>query len=136
VLDFTLASWSISLYDGSTPLYQVVTHALSDRTNKTKFKLIFANVTEQDILLREEFDALKKKYPQNFDVVYVLGKPEKDWTGEFLKVLYGTLANEKNPGPIGFITSDLIKEHIAPASLKDKVKVFVCGKLILFSAST
>jgi len=95
---------------GITPLYQVVTHALSDRTNKTKFKLIFANVTEEDILLKEEFDALKKKYPQNFDVVYVLDKPGKDWTG-----------------PKGFVTSELIKQHIAPASLKDKVKVFICG---------
>jgi cytochrome-b5 reductase len=60
----------------------VLTHALSDITNKTKFKLIFSNVTEQDILLREEFDALKTKYPKNLDVVYVLDKPGEDWTGE------------------------------------------------------
>jgi cytochrome-b5 reductase len=39
-------------------------------------------VTEQDILLREEFDALKTKYPKNLDVVYVLDKPGEDWTGE------------------------------------------------------
>ena len=65
----------------SAPLYQVLQHALADKTNKTKFKLIFANVTEADILLREEFDAMRKKYPDNFDVVYVLDKPPSNWKG-------------------------------------------------------
>jgi cytochrome-b5 reductase len=40
-----------------------------------------ANVTEGDILLREEFDALKNKYPDTFDVVYVLNKPDNKWQG-------------------------------------------------------
>jgi len=44
--------------------------------------LIFANVTEADILLREEFDAMKKKYPNNFDIVYVLDKPPANWKGD------------------------------------------------------
>ncbi|KAG5340556.1 hypothetical protein C0989_001242 [Termitomyces sp. Mn162] len=95
---------------GITPLYQVLTHALSDKTNKTKFKLLFSNVTEQDILLREDLDALQKKYPDNLDVVYLLDKPGSNWTG-----------------PSGFINTDIIKKHVAPASLGDKVKVFVCG---------
>ncbi|KAG6881556.1 hypothetical protein C0992_000839, partial [Termitomyces sp. T32_za158] len=30
-------------------------------------------------------------------------------------------------GPSGFINADIIKKHVAPASLGDKVKVFVCG---------
>jgi len=30
-------------------------------------------------------------------------------------------------GPKGFITADLIKQHVAPPSLSEKVKVFVCG---------
>jgi len=95
---------------GITPLYQILTRALSDKANKTKFKLLFSNVTEADILLREEFDALKKKHPDTFDVVYVLGKPDSKWQG-----------------PSGFINADLVKKHVAPASLKEKVKIFVCG---------
>ena len=63
-------------------MYQVLTRALSDKANKTKFKLLFANVTEADILLHEEFDALQKKYPDTFDVVYVLDKPDKKWQGK------------------------------------------------------
>lgn len=66
----------------STPLFQILQHTLADKNNKTKFKLIFANMTEADILLREEFDAMKKKYPTNFDVVYVLDKPPANWKGD------------------------------------------------------
>ncbi len=42
----------------STPMYQILDYALQDPSNKTRFTLIFANVTEKDILLKEEFDAL------------------------------------------------------------------------------
>jgi cytochrome-b5 reductase len=95
---------------GITPLYQLVNHALADKTNSTKFTLLFSNVTEQDILLREEFDALKKKHPNNFEVVYLLDKPSEGWTG-----------------PKGFINADVVKQHVAPPSLGSKVKIFVCG---------
>ncbi|KAF8913182.1 cytochrome-b5 reductase [Gymnopilus junonius] len=95
---------------GITPLYQLLIHALPDKENKTKFKLLFGNITEDDILLRKELDELKAKYPNNFDVVYVLDRPSAGWTG-----------------PSGFITADLLKKHVAPADLKGKVKVFVCG---------
>ncbi|KAI0066710.1 cytochrome-b5 reductase, partial [Artomyces pyxidatus] len=95
---------------GITPLYQIATHALADPANKTKFKLIFANVTEADILLKEEFDALKKKHPNTFDVVYTVDKGSPTWKG-----------------PVGFVNAELLKQHVAPPSLNEKVKVFVCG---------
>ena len=34
---------------GITPMYQVITHALSLPEDKTKFTLLFSNVTEKDI---------------------------------------------------------------------------------------
>ncbi|KDR85519.1 hypothetical protein GALMADRAFT_234435 [Galerina marginata CBS 339.88] len=95
---------------GITPLYQLLIHVLPDKENKTKFTLLYSNVTEKDILLREEFDALKKKYPNTFDVVYLVDQPSEGWTG-----------------PVGFITADIIKKKVASADLKEKVKVFVCG---------
>ncbi|KAF9056048.1 NADH-cytochrome b5 reductase [Panaeolus papilionaceus] len=95
---------------GITPLYQIVTHALAGKGNKTKFKLIYSNVTEKDILLREELDTLKKKYPNTFDVVYLLDNPSEGWTG-----------------PTGYVNADIIKKHVGPADLKEKIKVFVCG---------
>ena len=87
-------------------------------------------MTEQDILLREEFDALKKKYPKKFDVVYVLDKPSETWTGTFrYHSHFASGSNLLFPGPTGYISSEIIKQHVAPATLGDKVKVFVCGAL-------
>ncbi|KAE9400960.1 cytochrome-b5 reductase [Gymnopus androsaceus JB14] len=94
----------------STPLYQIITHALSNASNRTKFTLLFSNVTEADILLKSELEALKKKYPTKFDVVYVLDNPPPSWTGAS-----------------GYVSKEIIQQHIAPASLAEKVKVFVCG---------
>ena len=91
-------------------MYQVLDHALADPANKTRFTLIFANVAPSDILLKEEFDALKAKYPQTFNVVYTVDKPEGDWKGS-----------------VGYINKALIQQHIAPPSLGEKVKVLVCG---------
>ncbi|GBE77136.1 NADH-cytochrome b5 reductase 2 [Sparassis crispa] len=95
---------------GITPMYQVLQHALRDPANKTKFTLIFANVAERDILYREQFDALQKAHPNTFSVVYALDKPDAGWTGAK-----------------GYVNRELITKHIAPASLGDKVKVFICG---------
>lgn len=53
---------------------------------------------------------MKKKYPETFDVVYVLDKGDANWKG-----------------PTGYISADLIKQHIASSSLGEKVKVFICG---------
>ena len=63
-------------------MYQILIHALAKPENQTKFKLIFANVSEKDILLREELDSLKKKYPQTFDVVYTVDAAGPGWNGK------------------------------------------------------
>ena len=34
-------------------------HALANKENTTKFKLLYSNISEKDILLRAELDALK-----------------------------------------------------------------------------
>jgi len=63
-------------------MYQVLTHALANPENRTKFKLIFANVSEKDILMKEELNSLKKKYPQTFDVVYTVDAAGPGWNGK------------------------------------------------------
>jgi len=95
---------------GITPMYQVLDHALKIPEDKTKFKLIFANVTPADILLRQELDQFKKSHPDRFDVVYVVDKPVEGWTG-----------------PTGYVSAALIKQHVASASAGNKVKVYICG---------
>ncbi len=33
-------------------------------------------------------------------------------------------------GPSGYVNKDLVQQHVAPASLGDKVKVYICGTRI------
>ncbi|OCB86190.1 cysteine proteinase [Sanghuangporus baumii] len=95
---------------GITPLYQLLTYGLSKPENKTKFTLLFSNVSEKDILLREEFDELAKKFPDKFKVVYYVDKGEKDWKGE-----------------TGYISKEGVKKHVPGPEKGNKVKIFVCG---------
>jgi len=95
---------------GITPMYQILKYALGDPSNKTKFTLIFANITDKDILLREEFDALKKSHPDTFNVVYTLDQADDSWKGYK-----------------GYINQEMIMQHVGPANLGNKVKVFICG---------
>jgi len=96
-------------------LYQLLTHALSDPTNHTKFTLIYANTSPSDILLCKELDALKQKHPNTLNIVYLVDKPVKGWTG-----------------PTGYIDKQILQEHVGPKELGEKVKIFVCGELPCF----
>ena len=62
---------------------QILEKALSDPNNKTRFTLIYANVSPKDILLKEEFDALKAKHPDTFNIVYTVDKGDSDWKGSW-----------------------------------------------------
>ncbi|KAJ2702546.1 NADH-cytochrome b5 reductase [Coemansia sp. IMI 203386] len=92
---------------GITPMYQVIQHVLENPQDKTQIKLVFANVNEDDILLREQLDKWAAEH-DNFDVHYVLNSPPEEWTGS-----------------VGFVTKDVLLKHMpAPA---DDVKVLICG---------
>jgi len=43
---------------GITPMLQIIREVLSNPEDRTEISLIFANVSEDDILLRDELDAL------------------------------------------------------------------------------
>lgn len=62
-------------------MYQILKHALGDSSNKTRFTLVFANIAEKDILLREEFEAMRKQHPDTFNIVYTLDQAGSDWKG-------------------------------------------------------
>ena len=93
---------------GITPMYQLIRAICEDPKDTTQVSLLYANQTEQDILLREELDNWASKFPQKFRVWYVLDRPPQDWE-------YGS----------GFITKDLIQERL-PAPSADS-KVHLCG---------
>ncbi|RMZ84162.1 hypothetical protein DV738_g780, partial [Chaetothyriales sp. CBS 135597] len=101
---------------GIAPMYQLVRSIFSNPEDKTKVSLVFGNIAEEDILLREEFDKLEKKYGDRFKVFYTLDKPSSNW--KFGK---------------GYITKELLKEVI-PDPKSENIKVFVCGPPPLYKA--
>ena len=60
---------------GITPMYQVIQAVLKKAEDATQLSLLYANVSPDDILLREELDALVAAHP-NFKVWYTGG-----WAG-------------------------------------------------------
>jgi cytochrome-b5 reductase len=96
---------------GITPLYQLIHHALNDPMNRTRFTLLYANVTETDILLRDELAALQRAHPSTFKIVHSLDKPPvSGWSGAS-----------------GYVSRELIQAHVPPAEKGEKVKVLICG---------
>ena len=100
---------------GITPMYQLIHAVLKDPNDTTTLSLIFANVTEDDILLKEELDELAARNPARFNVYYVLNEAAAGWTGGR-----------------GFITADMIKEHL-PAPVAGVV-VARCGPAPMMKA--
>jgi len=65
---------------GITPMLQIIRAILTNPSDQTQVSLIFANVNEDDILLREDLDELAGKY-SNFRLFYVLNNAPEDWKG-------------------------------------------------------
>lgn len=40
------------------------------------------------------------------------------------------ILNDSLAGPKGYISADIIKKYVAPPTLSEKVKVFVCGQFL------
>ena len=77
---------------GITPMLQIIRAIVRGRDtgDRTEVDLIFANVTAQDILLKEDLDAIVKE-DKGIRIHYVLDKPSEGWTGG-----------------VGYVTSDMI----------------------------
>ncbi|RVE71420.1 hypothetical protein OJAV_G00051640 [Oryzias javanicus] len=93
---------------GITPMLQLIRRITSDPTDNTTCSLIFGNQTEKDILLREELDEVQKNHPDQVKLWYTLDKPPQGWK-------YSS----------GFVTYDMIKDHIPPPS--SDLLVVLCG---------
>jgi len=59
---------------GITPIFQLTRAILRNPEDKTKISLIYANNTEDDILLKKEFEDLEAKYPGRFQKIFTVSK--------------------------------------------------------------
>ncbi|KAJ1334527.1 hypothetical protein BSLG_007682 [Batrachochytrium salamandrivorans] len=92
---------------GIAPMLQVIQRILSDPTDTTKVSLVFANIAEEDILLRSYLDKLAKEHPNQISVYHTLDKTPPGWT-------QGS----------GFVSQEMLKKHMpAPG----QGKVYFCG---------
>jgi len=94
---------------GITPMLQIIRAIMKNPLDQTKVSLVYANVNVEDILLKTELDDLAKKYKNKFTVYYVLNNPPAGWEGG-----------------VGFVSKDMIKDHMPPSSTD--IKVLLCGE--------
>jgi len=92
---------------GITPMLQIIRAIVKNPEDKTEVSLVFANVADHDILLKEELDGLAAKH-KNFKIYYVLNVPPEGWTGG-----------------IGFVTQEMIEQNLPKPS--PDIKVVMCG---------
>lgn len=92
---------------GITPMWQVLTAVLGDAGDETEISLVFANVTEEDILLREELDQLQDQHAK-FSVFYVLNEPPTAWSGG-----------------VGFVSQQILSDCFGEA--RSDSMVLMCG---------
>jgi len=91
---------------GLTPMYQVIQQIIKDKKDSTVVKMIYGNLTEDDILCREDLEAMRKLV--NVDIIFTLDKPPTGWKEE-----------------AGYVTPEMIKKYLAPVS--QEPITLVCG---------
>jgi cytochrome-b5 reductase len=60
---------------GITPQLQLIADILKNPEDPTKISLLFANQTEEDILLREHLERLQAEHPTRFKIWYTIDRP-------------------------------------------------------------
>ncbi|ORZ27618.1 NADH-cytochrome b5 reductase 2 [Lobosporangium transversale] len=95
---------------GLTPILQLIYSILHDKEDVTKINFIFANVTPDDIILKDVLDELVKTHPDQLKVTYVVSRPPAEgWIGE-----------------TGRVNAEMIRRHVPEIGTEGN-KVFVCG---------
>lgn len=100
---------------GITPMYQLIRAICEDERDTTEISLIYANRSEEDILLREELEAFARRY-KNLRIWYMLDQPPQDWT-------YGK----------GYVTAQVMSDRL-PKPAAD-TKIMLCGPPGMVNAS-
>jgi len=93
---------------GITPMLQLVRAVFRDPEDTTCLSLLFANQTEDDILLRQELEEVQKQHPDRFNLWYTVDRPSEGWT-------YSS----------GFVNSEMIEKALFPPSGDNLV--LLCG---------
>lgn len=61
---------------GITPMFQIIAAVLRDPEDTTEMFILYANRTEEDMLLRPELDAMAAAHPNRLHLKHVLSRPK------------------------------------------------------------
>ncbi|KAI4344102.1 hypothetical protein L6164_011372 [Bauhinia variegata] len=92
---------------GITPMLQVIEAILKNPDDNTQISLLYANVSPDDILLKQKLDILAASHP-NLKVFYTVDSPTKNWRGG-----------------VGYISKDMALKGLPKPS--DDTLILVCG---------
>ena len=90
---------------GIAPIRSFIQYLLETRNYTSQITLLFGARDENEILFKEEFEKLQRKYPQ-FNFVITLSRPTSNWVG--LK---------------GYVQDNLSKISIVNTS-----QIYICGR--------
>lgn len=62
---------------GITPMLQIIRQVTRDPKDETHLSLLFANQTEEDILLRDELEDAAKNHPDQVKIWYTVDRPSE-----------------------------------------------------------
>ncbi|XP_038612328.1 LOW QUALITY PROTEIN: NADH-cytochrome b5 reductase 3-like [Tachyglossus aculeatus] len=93
---------------GITPMLQLIRAIMKDPGDPTVCHLLFANQTENDILLRAELEEVRNEHSDRFKLWFTLDKAPEGWD-------YSQ----------GFVNEDMIRAHLPPPA--EDPLVLMCG---------
>jgi len=91
---------------GLTPMYQVIQCVISNPLDHTDVRLIYGNISEDDILCQEDLEKMREA--ANVDIVFTLDKPPSGWKEES-----------------GYVTVEMIRKYLAPP--EEEPVNLICG---------
>lgn len=95
---------------GITPGFALLARILADAADRTQLRVVDANTSESDILLKEQMDAFAAEHPDRVRICHVLSHPSAEWKGVQ-----------------GHVDARVIRENAFPPDGGRDSVVFLCG---------
>lgn len=97
---------------GITPLFGLLKQVLQADPAR-RVTLVYSNSDEQSIIFRNELDDLKRRFPERFQLLYLLSNPADDWNG-----LRGRLNN---------VRLEQMLPGLTGISAPESLQFYICG---------
>mmetsp|Transcript_29535 Transcript_29535/g.69484 ORF Transcript_29535/g.69484 Transcript_29535/m.69484 type:complete len:309 (-) Transcript_29535:105-1031(-) len=97
---------------GITPMLQVANFMFRRSNDSVKVNLLYANQTEDDILVRKELEALATDFPDRFKLHYTVDRLPTDGSWKYSE---------------GFISKEMIENHCLFNGSSKNTQVLLCG---------